>query len=275
MNKFRRVYDPRPSAHRELVQDRFHPQRGLDVYRVSVCHNKHCRRYGVARVRRDGTARAWKVQHMRKLAYRLGVLLGPTRGLSVRAQHVIRHPSQRTSSELARARKRNPAPKPKAPTVMFDSINLAAIPADAPAVAGYVGGAWPTFRDIPTRFPEARHLSIAVNSTQDAECLDVEPGDATPATAPGWVKRQQARGVRQPVIYCSVSQARTVLAELERHGIRRGDIRLWTAHYTHIPHRCTSACGFGMSGTADATQWTDKSRGRSLDESLCGPRFFQ
>lgn len=164
-----------------------------------------------------------------------------------------------------------PAP---GPTVMYDSVTLSAIPADAPAVAGYTSGRFPTFPQIPRRWPNAKHLSIAVSSTHDAECLDVEPGDATPAVAAGWVRRQQARGIKRPVVYCSVSAAPGLLATLAKAGISRSEIRLWTAHYTFREHRCSSACGFGFTGTADATQWTDKALGRNLDQSLVGPGFW-
>lgn len=157
---------------------------------------------------------------------------------------------------------------------MYDSTNLREIPAVVEAVAGYVGGHWPTYRATLQNWPRAKHLSIAVASYQDAECLDVEQGDSTNDKAPAWVRRQQSRGIKRPVIYTSVSNVVPLLAELARHGIRRQDIRLWTAHYTHRPHRCTGACGFGMPGIADATQYTNKALGRTLDASLCAPTFL-
>jgi hypothetical protein len=93
---------------------------------------------------------------------------------------------------------------------MYDSINVDQIPVDAQAVAGYVGGKWPTYADgsLAKRCPKARKLSIAVASRYDAECLDVEPGDATNNVAAGWVKRQQKRGVKHPVVYTSVANVR-------------------------------------------------------------------
>lgn len=159
-------------------------------------------------------------------------------------------------------------------TVMFDSVDLKQIPEDAPAVAGYTSGHWPTYPHLAKLWPHARHLSIAVTASHDAECLDVEPGDATPDQAAAWVKRQHARGIKRPVVYTSVSSAQNLIGRLSAAGIKRGDVRLWTAHYTHKPHRCGPTCGYGLQSTADATQWTDKSHGRNLDESLCGPGFF-
>ena len=166
-------------------------------------------------------------------------------------------------------------PKPKAqPVTMYDSVNVSQIPANAAAVAGYVGGHWPTFPSLVKAFPHAHRLSIAVNASEDAECLDVEAGDASIADAPAWVKRQLARGVKRPVVYTSVSQAPGLLRELAKAGIARTAIRLWTAHYTFKPHLCDARCGFGMSGTADATQYSDHALGKNLDASLCSPSFF-
>lgn len=156
---------------------------------------------------------------------------------------------------------------------MFDSIYPSNIPAGSAAVAGYVGGHWPTYEGLVKAFPHAHVLSIAVASYQDAECLDVERGDATNAVAPGWVRRQQARGVRFPVLYTSVSNAKALLDTLAHEGIARRDIRLWAAHYTFKPHLCSAACGFGQI-LADATQWTDHAFGRSLDQSSVVDSFF-
>jgi hypothetical protein len=66
---------------------------------------------------------------------------------------------------------------------MFDSTTVADIPSTGmDAVAGYVGGNWPTLPALVKRFPHLPALSIAVNASQDAQCLDVEKGDATAYT---------------------------------------------------------------------------------------------
>ena len=158
--------------------------------------------------------------------------------------------------------------------LMYDTITLETMPAAPEAVAGYVGGHWPTYEPLVWKFPHAKHLSIAVNAGEDATCLDVERGDADPVQAPAWVKRQQARGVVRPVVYCSVSTAATLLGGLASEGVGREAIRLWTAHYTDKPHLCTAACGGGFAGTADATQFTCRALGRNLDESVCSDAFF-
>lgn len=157
---------------------------------------------------------------------------------------------------------------------MYDSVSLTEIPGDAEAVAGYVNGNWPTFPKLASKWPNAKRLSIAVSAEADADCLDIEKGDATPAQAPNWVRRQKARGVQRPVVYCSVSQARALLGTLAASGIPRPSVRVWTAHYTDKPHRCSAGCGFGMPTTADATQYTMRALGRNLDASLVSDTFF-
>lgn len=158
--------------------------------------------------------------------------------------------------------------------VMYDSVDLTVIPASASAVAGYVGGAWPTFPEIVKRWPRAHHLSIAVSPDEDAEFLDVEKGDATPEDCPGWFRRQKARGVEKPGFYASVSVVPQIEAILGAAGIDRSEYRVGSAHYTFIPHLCGPHCGFGLQHAVDWTQWTDRALGRNLDESLCIDSFF-
>lgn len=151
---------------------------------------------------------------------------------------------------------------------MFDSIDLSQFPANPRAVAGYVGGFWPTYHDLQSRFPGALKLSIAVNASEDADCLDIEPGDATPQEAAGWVRRQHVRGVHRPGVYSSISSMGLVLVQLASAGIARHEVNVWTAHYTFDSHRCGPS-EYGLGTTADATQFTDHSGGSNLDESLC------
>ena len=176
-----------------------------------------------------------------------------------------------------------PAPKPTR-LHMYDDVNVSLIPKNAQAVAGYIGGHWPTYPKVVAGWPHAKHLSIAVASYYDADCLDVEPGDATIAVAPAWVKRQLAlrkQGHRyntsKPILYTSASWGAALIAACTKAGLRYGmDYRWWSAHYNPArgEHFCGPKCGFGLKQVAHATQFTDKALGRSLDESVCSPRFF-
>ncbi len=151
---------------------------------------------------------------------------------------------------------------------MFDSIEVSAIPKNPTAVAGYVNGRWPTYRELVTRFPNAKHLSIDVfGSEPAADCLDIENGDATPADAPAWYFRKKFKDTTsRPCFYANLSTMPKVRGELTLHGIMREHYRLWVADYTYTPH---IPMGF------DACQWTDKALGRNLDQSLCFRGFIQ
>ncbi len=157
---------------------------------------------------------------------------------------------------------------------MYDSVSVGEIPTDAGAVALYIDGRYANWRAGVDHAKHANHLSIAVFPEHDAAALDVETGDATPSQAPAWVRRQLHRDPRsRPVIYASRDTMPQILAELERDGLRRSQVRLWSAHYTMGPHICSPrGCGAGF--TADATQWTDRAQGRNLDESLLADGFF-
>jgi hypothetical protein len=159
---------------------------------------------------------------------------------------------------------------------MYDSTNVGTLPPGADAYAGYVQGAFQTFAALQRLFaPGGAHLlSIAVFASGDADCLDIESGDATVAQAPGWVKRQLARGAHRPCLYTSVSNMDALVSALGGAGISRTEVRLWSAHYGQGKHICgPSTCG--LTGHAcDGTQWTDAALGRSLDESILLNDFF-
>jgi peptidoglycan hydrolase-like protein with peptidoglycan-binding domain len=158
---------------------------------------------------------------------------------------------------------------------MFDAVDIAQIPSGATAVAGYVDGNYQTASHLAAMLPHASLLTIAVTAADDADCLDIETGDATPADAAGWYGRQRARGITRPCLYASAGLMESSVAPLIRAaGIARSSVRLWSAHYTGAPHICgPSSCG-AMSTGADGTQWTDAAYGRDLDESLLTADFF-
>jgi hypothetical protein len=161
---------------------------------------------------------------------------------------------------------------------MFDTALNDQFPAGAAAYAGYVDGHvgnQPNYAYIVSAFPRARHLSIALFASDNADALDVEPGAASPSDIPGWYARQVARGSRRPVIYASASTMNDqILPLLGQHGIARARIRLWSAHYGAGEHLCgPRSCG-ALSVDADGTQWTSSARGLVLDQSLLVDGFF-
>jgi peptidoglycan hydrolase-like protein with peptidoglycan-binding domain len=161
---------------------------------------------------------------------------------------------------------------------MYDSIDPAQIPAGATAAAGYVDGEWADFDAIKARFPDANVLSIAVFPADDADCLDIETGDATPSDAAAWYERQRGRGVARPCLYADAStMASKIIPILQAAGgMDRASVRLWSAHYTYERHICgPSSCG-ATSIDMDGTQFTDAAAGAAgdLDESLLLASFF-
>lgn len=156
--------------------------------------------------------------------------------------------------------------------LMFDDVTVSLLPSGYSAYAGYADGIYANLTAIRARFPNAHILDIAVRSSVNATCLDVESGDATNAQAVGWVKAQHARGLVKPIVYTSAGNAQALINELANNGIARDTYLLWTAHYSGKSHICAkTGCGYP---NADGTQFTDRAMGRSLDESVVSDAFF-
>lgn len=153
------------------------------------------------------------------------------------------------------------APYAVAPTAtMYDSIELGTIPARPFAAAGYTGGHWPTYPQIRRAYPQTHTVSIAVFPWERAACLDVEPGDAAPSQAPGWIRADQRAGYRKPCLYSDWWEWTQELAPaLARARVALSSVYRWVASYVGHPQLLP---GF------DADQWTPRCLGRNLDCSL-------
>lgn len=158
---------------------------------------------------------------------------------------------------------------------MFDDITIPSMPSGGSyAYAGYVDGIWPTFPELKAKYPRHRLLSVAVFASDDAECLDIEKGDAPIEDAPEWYERQVHRGVWRPALYTSASNLRAVQNIMTAAHIARASYRLWSAHYLNRAHICApKSCGYGIS-EADGCQWTSRALGINLDQSILLPDFF-
>lgn len=157
--------------------------------------------------------------------------------------------------------------------VMYDSIELSQIPKTAKYVAGYVGGNWPTYPSLAKAFPKATLLSVAINATENADCLDVETGDASISDVYAWLNRQHARGITRPVIYIQASNLDKLMLTMNANGFKRAQYRLWTAHYDGN-HICSPSSCKQVKTAVDGTQWTSSSGGKDLDQSSLLPNFF-
>lgn len=164
---------------------------------------------------------------------------------------------------------------------MLDSADSDALLPGYPAYGGYVDGAigdQPNAAKIAAAHPGAHVLTIALSAEHDADCLDVEPGAASPSDVPGWIERQHARGVQRPCVYASVSTMRDEIIPLIAPGALVGwDPRLWTAHYGLGVHVCGPATCKQLPTDADGTQWTSTFSGVggvAIDASVLADDFF-
>ncbi len=146
--------------------------------------------------------------------------------------------------------------------LIYDSLLPAALP------AGHVVA---TYADGPGGVPAAELtgrgpvLWIDVNATDPAaNALDIEPGNATPSAAPGWVSRRlSAYPGALAIIYTSISEWPAVQAAVATlPAAMRGQIRWWIADPTGYPH---------LVPGSDATQWYWGSR---YDISTATARFL-
>ncbi|HYB87978.1 MAG TPA: hypothetical protein VEC76_14060 [Streptosporangiaceae bacterium] len=156
---------------------------------------------------------------------------------------------------------------------MYDTIEVsqfAGLTMDA--AAGYVDGHWPTFPTLGHHVPPGTKLvSISVLGNP-ADCIDVEPGDVNNSQGAAWARKRIDEGHWKPIVYTSASNATAMFNALGAVGVKRDQVRYWSAHYTTL-HICSpSACGYPQ---ADGTQWTDRAHGRNLDQSELEENFFQ
>jgi len=121
---------------------------------------------------------------------------------------------------------------------MYDAVTAANIlnhDRTPPLVAGYVDriklAPW-TASDW-ALFPGSVKVRIVKKaSTNDGHVLDVEPGDADPAEAPGWVRMRRAAGA-DPTVYVNASTWSTVISEFRSQGVAQP--HYWIAKYDGDP----------------------------------------
>lgn len=148
---------------------------------------------------------------------------------------------------------------------MYDAVDVAAIPAEAEIVAGYVDGNFPTYDALVAAFPNARHVSITTGATGGAGAMvaDCENGDFTAQGAAAWAKGEIAAG-RRPCIYYARSNAGAVAAALQAEGIPIADVDYWVADWTGQPHLVAGSVATqyaspttGSGGNFDVSETTE------------------
>jgi hypothetical protein len=152
---------------------------------------------------------------------------------------------------------------PTKPYLVYDSVTPGSLPSSQPA-AVYADGAYAAAASEVSGHHSL--LWIDTNgSDPNANALDVEPGDATPASAAQWV---QAHLSKQPhsvaIIYTMRSDWSAVLGAVG--GLpswEQSHVRYWIADPTGVPH---------VVPGSSATQWY---WGSSYDISTANPNFEQ
>lgn len=157
--------------------------------------------------------------------------------------------------------------------VFFDNTDVSLLP-QADYFAGYLDGIFANIAVIHAKYPAAGILTIDVLGTRVADCLDVEPGDASNTRVVPWFKAALSGGITKPCIYSSVSNIDTLVNLFNSAGIPRTAYRLWSAHYGSGSHICGPATCRETQTACDATQFTDTADNRSLDESVALSNFF-
>jgi hypothetical protein len=148
------------------------------------------------------------------------------------------------------------------PVAFFDSVEPAVLPAGQ-AAAVYADGPFAT-----TSASVAGHgslLWIDVNgSDPNANVLDVEPGDATPAVAAAWASTKlTANPNSQAIVYTFRAEWPSVIAAINTlPASMQSHVKYWISDPTGFPHI--------LPGTA-ATQWA---WGPQYDSDLAAAGFF-
>lgn len=181
--------------------------------------------------------------------------------------HTVQPHKQKPASKPKPKPKRQPRqPRQSAPAkpyYIYDSVAPKDIPAEHPTVATYVNG---RYKASPSDVA-GRHKVLWIDTTggnpSDADVLDVEPGDATPATAAHWAYQRLHHDPNAPCcIYTTRSLWPAVRASIHQLPSGMGDhVQWWIADPTGHPH---------VVPGSDATQWY---WGRNFDISTANPGF--
>ena len=134
---------------------------------------------------------------------------------------------------------------------MLDSVNVENLPHDPGYwYAGYVDGDVPTMGELRGRFGHTHRLISITTGTGDAEVIDCERGDATPAEAAQWVHRRWREGYN-PVVYCGQDAYHEIEGYLQGYHPAPGR-HYWIADWTNEPH-------IAFLPRVVGTQWADGS----------------
>jgi len=143
----------------------------------------------------------------------------------------------------------------------YDAVTASAIPFKAQVALCYADGTFANCTAVKARQP-VHLITIAVRTSGVARLLDVEPGDASPSQAGGWVKAMIGRHIWRPGIYANASTMPAVERSLQSAGLSRSQYVLMVAEWDGNPT---------VPGGFDAKQWRST---QSLDFDSFLTSFF-
>ncbi len=175
---------------------------------------------------------------------------------------------------------------------MGDSVRPDSIPLTVSIAATYANGRYAvTDAAVAARFPRARYgwcrIDVTGTLADAADVLDVEAGDATPATANLWVQSWHVlRRPGLPVLYVNRANMPQVIKACQSGGSEPGrDYGLWVATLDGTPQwsrpsigRMTGLGALYLVGT-QGPQWSRPSIGRMTavtsrrPHSRCSPQW--
>jgi hypothetical protein len=179
----------------------------------------------------------------------------------VKAQVVKAQPAK---AQVVKAKPAKPkaAAAPAKPYTIYDSVTPSSIPSGQPA-AVYANGNYAA-----SSSQMAGHKSVlwidTNGSDPNANVLDVEPGDATPAGAEQWVKERLSSNHHAiAVVYTMLSDWQQVKDDVANlPGWMQSKVQYWIADPTGVPH---------VVAGSSATQWY---WGTNYDETTAVPGFL-
>jgi hypothetical protein len=137
-----------------------------------------------------------------------------------------------------------------------DSITAAAMPPDLDVYCGYLPpSSFANLPDVEKTFPGKRYVGFTPSNISSGDCLDVEPGDASPAECPGFVlANPRPPHVVKPMIYASAGDVAACVDELSSAGISRARYFIFSAHWIGRHVCAPGICGYPQ---ADQTQYAN------------------
>lgn len=160
---------------------------------------------------------------------------------------------------------------------MGDATAANLLPFGLDVTAGYVDGYRQDYAEVVQAWPLTKHVAINAGHvdrelTAPFDVLDMESGAFGPADFPVFLGWWRPLNTALPAGYASASNVAGFIAAA---GRPRNQYLVWSAHYTNVPHVCTSATCAPASPIpwqADGTQFTD--HGGVWDESQIFDYWF-